>query len=285
MTNKQEYEAMNEHFEETSAKAEKLIAVAEAELAVRKSEPEAVTAYADPLTALLSNPEQLAQCPIETVERLFELQRQSRADQARMGFSRAFNAAQLQLEPVRKASWNPSTKSHYAKAEDIEKMLQPIIYSHGFSYSTSGDDVPGAPGMIPVKLVLRHVGGHEEKHRLELPLDDVGFKGSRNKTKVHGAMSTYTYAGRCLLTRVWGIQLVADTDGNPPKNTEPVTADQLRELQVLVSEIGADAPKFCKYLGVESLDKLPEVRFKEAIRILEKKRRINIEKEQPECQE
>ena len=283
MTNKQEYEAMNEHFEETSAKAEKLIAVAEAELAVRKSDKgdtEQAVLYADPLTALLSNPEQLAQCPIETVERLFELQRRNRADRARISFHEAFNRAQLEMEPVRKKGWNPSTESFYGKAEDIEQMIQPIIYSHGFSYSTSGDEKPATPGTIPVRLLLRHVDGHEESHRLELPLDDVGKQGNRNKTKLHGTLSSYTYAGRCLLTYVWGVQLIPDTDGNAPKSTEPVTADQLHDLQVLVSAIGADAPKFCKYLGVESLDKLPAVRFKEAIRILGEKRKENEEKAQ-----
>ena len=207
MTTK-EQTTLDEREDAAIDKAKELIEVAEAELAVRKSEPEAGTVYADPLTALLSNPEQLAQCPIETVERLFELQRQSRADQARIDYHRAFNAAQSELEPVRRTVLNEFTGSMYAKAEDIEAMLQPIIFSHGFSYSTSGDDEPAATGMIPVKLLLRHVGGHEEKHRLELPLDAGGFKGSPNKTQVHATLSSYTYAGRCLLTYVWGIQLV-----------------------------------------------------------------------------
>ena len=236
-------------------------------------------AHADPLNALLADPQQLAQCPIETVERLFELQRRNRADQARISFYESFNAAQLELEPVRKKGWNPSTRSAHAKAEDIEKMLQPIIYKHGFSYSTSGDDRPEAtPGLIPVKLHLRHVDGHEENHTLVLPIDNVGFQGGANKTKLHGTLSSYTYAGRCLLTYVWGIQLVPDTDGTPPKSTEPIETEQLRDLESMISEIGADTMLFCKYLGVSNLKELPDARLKEAIRILEKKRVQNTKK-------
>ena len=221
--NEQEGEMMTDeelkHEDAIVAKAEKLIAVAEDELAVRKSEPEAVTAYADPLTALLSNPEQLAQCPIETVERLFELQRQSRADQARIAYHEAFNAAQSALEPVRKEGWNRFTKSYYGLAEDIERMLQPIIFSHGFSYSASTEPNQSTSGMVTVKLTIRHVRGHEEQHRLDVPLDNVGMEGSKNKTKIQGMGSSYRYAVRYLLTYVWGIQLVEDTDGNKPQST------------------------------------------------------------------
>ena len=269
---------LDEREEAAIDKAKGLIEVAETELAVRKSEPGAGTVYADPLTALLSNPEQLAQCPIETVERLFELQRQSRADQARIAYHEAFNEAQVELEPVRKAGWNESTSSAYGKGEDIEKMLQPIIFGHGFSYSAS-TETGAMQGMVTVKMTVRHVQGHEEQHRLEVPMDDVGLRGNPNKTKIQGMGSSYRYAVRYLLTYVWGIQLVPDSDGNKPKSTEPVTADELRDLQTLVSASGADAVKFCQYLGVPSLDKLPASRLKEAIRILGKKQRIKDKKE------
>ena len=55
-----------------------------------------------PLAQLLADPDRLKKFPIETVERLFALDREMRQDGARTEFSHAMHALQGDLTPVRK---------------------------------------------------------------------------------------------------------------------------------------------------------------------------------------
>ena len=62
--------------------------------------------------------------------------------------------------------------------------------------------------MIRFVLILRHTSGHEERHRLDAPVDNVGPKGSPTKTALHGMASSYTYCERHLLWQ--GVRCRAD---------------------------------------------------------------------------
>ena len=63
-------------------------------------------------------------------------------------------------------------------------------------------------------LILRHTGGHEERHFLDAQPDYVGMKGNQNKTRLHGMASSFTYCERHLLCKVFAVQLARDDDGN-----------------------------------------------------------------------
>ena len=147
------------------------------------------------------------------MERLFALAREMQSDAARREFAEAFNDVQREMAPVRKLGWNGHTKSHFARQEEVAQMLDPIILSHGFSRSMSSTDSP-TDGLMRFVLLLRHNGGHEERHHLDAPNDSVGAKGAGNKTALHGMASSYTYCERHLLCKVFGVQVVSDDDGN-----------------------------------------------------------------------
>ena len=61
------------------------------------------------LAKLLADPDRLRDFPIETVERLFVLDQQIRAESARREFAEAFNAVQKNMAPVRKLAVNKQT--------------------------------------------------------------------------------------------------------------------------------------------------------------------------------
>ena len=118
------------------------------------------------------------------------------------------------MAPVRKLANNTQTGTMYARAEDVTGMLDPLIIGlEGFSRSLSTTDCP-VEGHIRFVLILRHNSGHEERHNFDAPPDYLGPKGSPTKTKLHGMASSYTYCERHLLCKVFGVQLVADDDGN-----------------------------------------------------------------------
>ena len=236
---------------------------------------EVATTTASPLDLILADPDKLKDLPVETVERLFAVQREARADIARSEFAIAFHQAQSEMTPVRKAARNSQTNSMYAKAEDVDDMLKPVLLENGIT--TSGSSEPcDLPDTVRFVLTVRHVGGHVEKHYMDAPIDNVGMKGSPTKTRLHGTGSAEAYALRRLKCSVFDIQLVADDDGNAAggrgRSLEKIGPAQVDELNTLADEVRADKVAFCRYLKVDGLPSIPLNRFTEAMQALERKR-------------
>lgn len=233
--------------------------------------PATVEPVGNPLAAILSDPKQLQEIPVDTVERLFAIDRELRADHARQAFAAAMNRLQGRMTPVHKAARNPQTGSMYAKAESVEKMLNPLLSDEGFSVSCSTVE-PVITDCLRYCMTVRHLAGHEERHYLDAPIDDKGIKGSPTKTKLHGMGSTMTYCRRYLLTQVFGVQLSEDADGNPPPDAETVSEKQVADLEALIEEVGADRAQFLKICKVDKISELPASKYRGAVTRLEAKR-------------
>ena len=207
---------------------------------------------------------------------MFELNLKLRAEEARRQFSNAFNTMQAEMTPVRKRGRNKHTGSFFAKAEDVMAMLDPLLNKNGFSRSTSTEESP-QEDMIRFVLILRHVGGHEERHFLDAPYDHLGMEGRASKTKLHGMASSYTFCERHLLIKVCGATLVDDDDGNAGAGVGPsaerITESQTADLEALITEVGSTVPEFLKVAQIRRLEDLPVSRFRGAVRMLEHKRR------------
>ena len=227
------------------------------------------------LATLLADPDRLRDFPIEAVERLFVLDRQIRADAARQEFYRDFNLVQGALSPVRKLGWNSQTSSHYARLEDVTRMLDPIMLEKGFSRSLSTEPSNKDEHIIFV-LTLRHIGGHEERHRLEAPLDYLGPKGQANKTKIHGMASSYTICERQLLTKVWGLETFSDDDGNAAggigPGSETISDAEASDLEALIDEVNADRRRLYAICGIGAVSDLKKSQLKSTLALLEAKR-------------
>ena len=225
------------------------------------------TTQPSPLAQLLADPDRLKEFPIETVERLFALDREMRQDGARAEFSHAMHALQGDLTPVRKVAENKHTKSWYATLEDVEAMLDPILQKHGFSVSLSSQ--PGAPAdHSRFVLIVRHNGGHTEEHIWDAPIDDKGIRGEANKTRLHGGASARTYAKRYLKVDVFGVSTYRDDDGNAAGTgvgAEPITQEQFQDLNDLADKSGADKVRLAAWYksayGIDALANLPARHF------------------------
>ena len=228
-----------------------------------------------PLDAILADPEKLKDLPVETMERLFALQREARSDQAREDFSRAFNAVQAEMTPVKKRGKNTHTGSMYARAEDVAAMLDPIVTKHGFSTSFSARK-SDLPNHTTILMRLRHVGGHMEDHQYDAPIDDKGIKGNPTKTALHAGASSMTYVKRQLKCGVFDVNLTDDDDGNAGGGVGPgvekITQEQADGLNALADDVGADKVAFCRYLKVDAITAIPAGRYREAKQALERKR-------------
>ena len=244
--------------------------------------PTALAVQQNALTALLADPERLNALPIDKLERLFDLNERMLAATAKAEFQAAFARVQSQVEPVPKRGridyGRGKGSTPYAKIEDIVAMLYPLLVENGFSRSTSCGDTPIAADLSGVPLtrytlLLRHSGGHEETHHLDAPIT-AGKGGSMNVMQAVG--STASYAEKILVCKVFGVVTHSDNDGADVKGQEPITEQQVSDLEALIAEV-EPGPGFVTFLRdvfrAERPSEIAQADFPKVVRALEMKRR------------
>jgi hypothetical protein len=206
---------------------------------------------------------------VDKLARLLEMQERVLQREAERTYADAMEAAQAEMRPVVKNKANSETKSKYADLEAVSAAIDPIIYKHGFSLSF-GTDNSELPGHYRVTCKVRHRGGHTDTAFADVPIDNIGPKGSKNKTDTHGFGSALSYGRRYLKLLIFDVA-TKDDDGNRAGNGTPVNAEQLAKLQTMIDNVGADTIRFCRHMKVPDLKSLPARRFEEAMKALEAK--------------
>jgi hypothetical protein len=213
-----------------------------------------------------------SQVPVETIERLVALQERAEDRRSRIELAEALNKAQSEIPSIPEtAEAKIVTKSggsyryKYAPLDQIVKIVRPILSRHGLSFSW---DSITEENKVRVTCKVEHVGGHFKVATFEAPVDQKAVVNDMQKHAI-----ALTYAQRKSLVQVLGLTTSEpDTDGNDPAAVEHITPEQAADLQALIDEVNADLGRFLKYLGVESVESIPASQFKNAVRMLERKR-------------
>ncbi len=206
---------------------------------------------------------------IDVIAGLFQLQIQAEALEAERQFNIDLAAAMAEMPSVRKnAVKDMGTKGSipYANYEQLDKIIRPIEKSHGFCriFSTAPLEKPGTL----MTLRLLHRGGHSiTSTRYQPPDPGPG----RNETQAIG--SADSYARRYLTLAIWNIVTVgADDDG---KMASAISEFQVNDMNSLISEIGMNVSAremFFKIAGVNSVEEIPQHRYKDLMMALQSKR-------------
>ena len=180
------------------------------------------------------------------------------------------------MTPVVKKGRNKQTASFYARAQEVVEMVHPILVEGGiFSRSLSMDECP-ADNHNRYVLILRHNGGHLERHWMDAPIDDKGMAGKTNKTRLHGTASSYTYCQKAVCyARCWAFpwwMTMTETGAGVGPGSEAITLDQSLNLEALMDEVKGNRPAFLKLFGVNQIADLPAGQYRTAVRMLEAKR-------------
>lgn len=206
--------------------------------------------------------------PVEALEKLVDLHERIAEREARQEFIRALAAFKAECPPIvhsKKVDFTSRTgskvKYSYTELDELARIIDPVLTKHGFSY---GWDERLDKGFVTTMCTLYHVGGHSRQSSFTLPADNDSAASPQQKIGMADS-----YAARRSLIAVLGLT-TADKDPLV-KEIDPTTIneDQLTELADLLKESGRTPSKFLAYLGVESLAKLPAVRFAEAKSALE----------------
>lgn len=178
------------------------------------------------------------------------------------GIYAALVAAQMEMGPALKQSANPAFKSRYADLANVMDACLPALNRNGIAVYQPYVEIDGQRA---VKTVLAHESG--ETLETIVPLI-VG------KNDMQGLGSAMTYARRYGLMGMAGIA-PEDDDGNAASKSAPtgtVSADQLAELEALITETASDAAAFAKALRVARINDIPAADFERARGMLIKKR-------------
>lgn len=248
-------------------------------LAKREDEPRAIqvaepASEAGALMALITRAASDPNFDADKMDRLLQMHERLLERRAAQEFNQAFAEMQPRLPVIDRRGRILIEKSGvvqqntpYARWEDIDKVIRPILAEHGFGLSFK----PGvaADGKITVTAVLRHRSGHQDEATVTLPYDS---SGSKNSVQAVGSSNTYgkRYAACDLLNIVTEGQ---DDDGKAAGAGEWITAEQIGELQELMDSVGADRAKFLGFFKIETTAHLPAKRFDEAIKMLQAKGR------------
>lgn len=209
--------------------------------------------------------------PVESLEKLLAMHERVADRAAGQEFARALAAFQKECPPIthsKKAkivtSGGGNYSYTYAELDAIARVINPILAQHGLSYSwnTTVDE----RNRLTCECIVRHVNGHiAAPATFSLPIENKSAMSEQQKV---GAAATF--AKRQSLIAALGITTSDDDfDGAAQVDPTPVNEDQVIALQDLLTESGRTLPKFLAFLGVDSLEKLPRVRFNEAKAALE----------------
>lgn len=241
-----------------------------AERAVQITEPRP-----DESTAIIQVIERAALNPnvdIDKMERLLQMQERIMARNAKTAYSAALAQVQPALPVVdRKGVISVPSKdgkagheTPYARWEDINDAVRPVLAAHGFALSFRiGKD----SDRVVVTGILSHREGHSEETTLSLPMDTTG-----SKNNVQAIGSSVSYGKRYTAGALLNFTTRGEDNDGADFPGDWITEHQVADLTALMDETKADRTKFLNYFRIEGLDHLPRKRFSEAVKMLEAKR-------------
>lgn len=243
------------------------------EHAIQSTTPDESTAIIQVIERAAMNPN----VDIDKMERLLQMQERIIERNARAAFTGALADMQPKLPvinergrievPAKDGKAGHSTP--YAKWEDINEAIRPLLAEHGFALSFRVG--MAADGKIEVTGVLSHREGHQVETTITLMHDS---SGSKNAVQAVGSSTSYgkRYTAMALLNITTRGE---DDDGLLAGAPEFITDLQMGDLVALMDEVKADRQRFLDFLKIDTLAHLPKSRLQFAIKQLEAKRKAS----------
>jgi hypothetical protein len=208
---------------------------------------------------------------VAKLEALLRMQREIVAADARLQFNRSFAALSAEIRQIERrgiADMGAKGAYKFAKREDLDAMLRPLMREHGFAVSFR--PVPGPNGNLTIEGELLHVAGHSKTAELTLP-PDIG--PGRNSLQAMG--SAISYAERYLTEMLLNVVRCDEDDDGASATNGSISEEQLKHISRLIHETKANVPAFLAHVvpGTERLADISACDFAKCVAALETKRR------------
>lgn len=226
--------------------------------------------FSETLMRVLSDPN----IPADKLQVVLQMQRELLEDRRKESFQAAFRAMAVKLPQINRHGLVELKKDgrvlgsyKYAKWEDMDEVIRPILHEHGFALTFS--EIPKDGGRVHMQGVLMHDDGGSRMSETSLP-PDTG--PGRNNLQAVGSAKTYAkrYLAEDLLNLV---RKGVDDDGRGavPK---PISAAQVKELSGLLKAIKTQPETFLRLFvtGVEKMEDIQERDYPRLVNALTEKK-------------
>lgn len=157
-----------------------------------------------------------------------------------------------------------NTKYNHATLGNVTAKISAELSKYGLSASWSTHQ----NGSVSVTCRITHVKGHSEETTLSAGADK---SGSKNDIQAIG--STITYLERYTLLALTGLATV-DQDDDGAAATAYIDDKQKGQILDMIADKNVDMAKFCSYMKIETLEKMPASKYQQAITALENKKKV-----------
>lgn len=170
---------------------------------------------------------------IDRAERLWAMQKEVRAEQAKAEFIEALSQMQSQIPAVRRTGQiknnSGQVQSTYAKWEHINEAVGPVLRQHGFALSFR---VHQEGPKITVHGILSHRAGHQESTNIELAPDSTG-----NKNAPQAVVSAISYGKRTTAGALLNITSYDEDDDGQRFGDKDKTDENMAKVADFETEI------------------------------------------------
>jgi len=205
---------------------------------------------------------------VTKMERILAMKERMDADQRKQAFKAAMARLQAKMPQVQKDGRivvKGQERSRYARIEDIDLTVKPLLAEEGFAFSFNTESKD--PNNLLISAELSHRDGYSEMKSLLLPIDKSDFRSN-----VQSIGSTVSYGKRQLIKMHLNlVERGEDDDGQG--GSKLITEDQSKDLEAMITEVGADKARFLAYMDANSIEAILARDLPKAIAALEAKRR------------
>ena len=201
----------------------------------------------------------------EKMERMLAMYERMDERRAKIEFDNALSQMLPRLPEIGKrgTAENSGKKLYsYAKWEDINRAIKPILSEHGFALTFRTD--VHEKGVLVTGVLSR--GGHSRETSLLVPFESSGAK---NDTQARGSSTSYgkRYTASALLNLVTSDE--PDNDGATIDET--VGPEEMTVLDDLLKQTKSDRKAFFAYAKVEGMSEIWMKNFPHLKTVLERK--------------
>lgn len=224
----------------------------ETALAVREDAP--LPAPAEAPNSLLSALVQMARDPkvdVAKLDALLKLRAEEEKREAERAAIEAFAEMSAAMPRVTKRGAIDLGRGKpipFAKWEDMDKVIRPLLARHGFTLSFDSEAIEG--GLL-VRGELMHRAGHVRRASMPLPFDTGP---GRNSLQARG--STLAYGKRYCAEMLLNIVREGDDDDGVKGGTRFITDEEADELRADLAALGTNEESFCKMFNIAHIGEM-----------------------------
>ena len=214
---------------------------------------------------------------VEKLERMMAMQERIMAKNAEMSFNQAMSRLAQKMPRIVKGGTvgykedknNKSSATveafRFARYEDIDAVVRPLLVEEGFSLSFNTEQRDG--GGCIMHGTLSHVDGHSRTASIPLALDTSG-----GKNNIQAMGSTTSYGRRYTMCMLLNIVTVGEDDDGKGDD-DLLDNEKAVEIDLLIAEVKADKAKFLKFMGVDDVRHVKAADYQKAINALKAKQK------------